>query len=162
LKGNRFIYFIAIVLILSLSVPLQSANLKTDVIIVSLQNEQFAGKLLEVTDETISIYRDNKVQKIETNQIKRIGIKRRSRFYSGLRKGLINGAIIGAVMGIMNEFNKDKEWPGFSYFLGGCYLGALTGGLFSFTIPKYKYYSFNSFTSKKKAKLLIKMRRKIR
>ena len=161
-KGSRFISFIVILLILSLAVPLQSANLRTEVIIVSLKNEYYIGKLLEVTSQTISVYRDNKVQKIDTNRIKRIGVKRRSRFFSGLKKGLIKGAIIGAVMGISNEFNPDKEWPGFSYFQGGCYLGALIGGLTSFTIPKYKYYSYNSFTSNKKVKFLNQLKKRVR
>ena len=118
-KGNLSVSFIIIFLILSLTAPLQPVNLRTEVIIVSLTNKHYIGKVLEVTSDTISVYRDNKVQKIETNRIKRIGIKRRSRFVSGLKKGLIQGAIIGAVFGIMNEFNADKEWPGFSYFLGG-------------------------------------------
>jgi len=161
-KGNRSISFIVILLVLSLAAPLQAANLKTEVIIVSLKNEYYIGRILEVTGHTISIYRDNKVQKIEINRIKRIGVKSRSRFLSGLKKGLIKGAIIGAIMGVSNEFNPDKEWPGFSYFLGGCYLGALIGGLTSFTVPKYKYYYFASFSYEKKEKFLNKLRRKIR
>ena len=154
------------ILILSLTAPLQPSNLRTEVIIVSLTNKHYIGKVLEVTSDTISVYRDNEVQKIETNRIKRIGIRRSSRFMTGMLGGLAIGAAFGGIMALLTKRPSDAIYIYYSshifagVFSGG-FTGSLLGVLASPSISKFKYYSYNSFTSKKKVKFLNKLRRKI-
>lgn len=165
-KGNLFVFFIIIILILSLTTPLQPANLRTEVIIVSLTNKHYIGKVLAVTSDTISVYRDNKVQKIETNRIKRIGIKRSSRFMTGMLGGLAIGAAFGGIMALLTKRPSDAIYVYYSsHIFAGVFSGGFTGSLLgviaSPSVSKFKYYNFSTYSGEKKEKFLNKLRSKI-
>lgn len=152
---------ICMTLVLLVAIPVHSAQLGKEVIIECFDGKNYSGVLVEVSQDVFRVYENNKIKNIKTLLIRRIGVRRNSRFLSSISRGFIIGGSLGALGGIINEV-KGGEGMGLLnqlFYIG--FAGAVIGGVFSFTMSKFKYYKFHSLSETRKAKLLKKLKRRL-
>lgn len=132
--SNLFLGLVIFSLILPGNLQAKKQKSGAQVVVTKTDGSIFEGELLMVKETSIllAIHSGVTGEEINVNDIEKVKIKKRSKFFSGLGIGLISGAVVGGMLGFADSDDYGGWSTSFNVLAGAIgvgILGVIAGGV---------------------------------